>query len=168
MRWTLTLLAALSVVVAGGRAQTQAGVPIRIAAVNRSADLAAWDRQVSVLEQGGMLERISSDVDQAMPSRIHERLVQQFQGVRIFGGDVTRQLDQFGQAASIFGTIYPDVAVDTTPTVSLDDARDLVSQAGYGVVDASMPMTKAMSAAPARRLSDPRRSRPGPARRPSR
>jgi len=141
MKLHVVLGCALMVIVANGHAQTQAGAPIRIAAVNRSAELAAWDQEVAVLEHSGVFERVSADIDPVMPSRTHERLLQQFQGVPVFGGDLTRQVDQFGLAASIFGTIYPDVSVDTTPAITAEDARDRISLAGYGSVPVSMPVT---------------------------
>ena len=53
-------------------------------------------------------------------------------GVRVFGADVTRQLAG-GQAVSVFGAVYDDLEVDTTPTVSEREARGPRGRAGVPI-----------------------------------
>ena len=57
--------------------------------------------------------------DTVMPDRLHERFAQFHNGVRIFGADVTRQTAS-GLTMSVFGQVYPSVAIDTEPTLPTD------------------------------------------------
>ncbi len=57
--------------------------------------------------------------DTLMPDRLHERFAQFHNGVRIFGADVTRQTAS-GLTMSVFGQVYPSVAIDTEPTLPTD------------------------------------------------
>ena len=60
-------------------------------------------------------------------SRTHERFDQYHNGVRVFGGDVTRQLDN-GLTSSIFGSVYEGIRLDdVTPTLSAADARATIA-----------------------------------------
>ena len=62
------------------------------------------------------------------PRRRIERTDQFIRGVRVFGADVTRQLDR-GQTVSVFGTLYDGLVVDTTPAVTELEARGRVEEA---------------------------------------
>src|SRR5262249_39541352 len=56
---------------------------------------------------------------------------QYFRGVRVYGGDITRQSAD-GATQSIFGTFYDGISISTTPTLSEEDARKAFSQLGGG------------------------------------
>ncbi len=60
--------------------------------------------------------------DTILEGRVHERYDQYVAGVRVFGGDVARQV-RAGVTESIFGSIYEGVEVDTAPSLSEPDAR---------------------------------------------
>jgi bacillolysin len=96
--------------------------------------LRQWDLQVTTLARSGDLQRVASDRDPLVPGRTHERYVQRYRGVRVFGADVVRQLNGFGQAESVFGTFYPDIGLDVTPQIGEARARDLLGAAGHGTV----------------------------------
>jgi bacillolysin len=98
-----------------------------------AADLRAlsdWDRQVTRLSDGGMLRLASTRDDTLLAGRTHERFAQYYQGVRVFGAQLVRQVNH-GQAVSVFGTYHPDIALDTRASLSEDDAlaraRDLTN-----------------------------------------
>ena len=60
-----------------------------------------------------------------LPGRTHERLMQTYHGVPVYGADVTRQVDG-GRTRSVFGVVYEDIDIDTTPTVSLEIAQAVI------------------------------------------
>jgi thermolysin len=59
--------------------------------------------------------------DTLVVGRQHERLDQYYKGVRVFGGEVVRETD--GKLAlSITGTLYGPLEIDTTPTLTPEEA----------------------------------------------
>jgi thermolysin len=60
-----------------------------------------------------------------VPGRTHERADQYYRGVRVFGGDISRQL-RSGATESIFGTIYEGVDIDPAPAIDQDRAREML------------------------------------------
>ena len=74
-----------------------------------------------------------------MEGRTHERADQYHRGVRVWGADVARQLEN-GLLISAFGTIYPEVTADTTATIDEDTVRGIVEQrAGVSLGAARQP-----------------------------
>src|SRR5262245_15824376 len=73
----------------------------------------------------------SIEGDPLMPARQHERLDQYHRGVRIVGGDVTRQLASDG-TVSVFGMLHTDLTIDTTPRLTLEHARAAIVAAVSG------------------------------------
>jgi thermolysin len=65
--------------------------------------------------------------DTLVDGRVHDRLDQYYRGVRVVGGDLTRQSDG-AQILSVFGTIYPDIAVDSAPRLDEDAARAIIAE----------------------------------------
>ena len=96
------------------------------------ADLRAADVYVTAAIRDGSLDAVVTSSDVAVPGRTHERFVQRHRGVRIFGGDITRQRNEFGQAVSVFGQTYDGLQVDTIPLVSPARARDTLIAAAPG------------------------------------
>lgn len=80
----------------------------------------------------GELQQIGGEPDGLTPGRAHQSFRQMHRGVRVFGGGLQRQLDGFGRTVSMFGAIYPDIGVDTTPAISQADATTLLAAAGQG------------------------------------
>jgi len=89
------------------------------------------DDQVTKLALAGELRAEATELDPRTPAR-HERFSQQHRGVRVFGGDVVRQRTASGVTASVFGVVYPDIDIATTPVISGTDATVLMSRAGTG------------------------------------
>ncbi len=50
----------------------------------------------------------------------------------VFGGGLTRQLDEAGTAVSILGTVHPDIGIDLAPGLGSVAAGQLLSTAGGG------------------------------------
>jgi thermolysin len=92
------------------------------------------DQTVTELQRASRLRRRSLEADREVPGRTFERLDQIHQGVRVFGADITRQTNEFGQAVSVFGTIYDTITVDTAPKVNAARAALILALAGKGVV----------------------------------
>ena len=76
--------------------------------------------------------------DALLPDRSHERFDQYLRGVRIVGGDLTRQTAPDG-TVSVFGTIHSDLALDTTPRLSADQARAAIARAAGGESSGASP-----------------------------
>jgi Zn-dependent metalloprotease len=97
-------------------------------------DVRGWDQTVTELQRASRLRRRSLEADRVVRGRAFERFDQMHQGVRVFGADVTRQTNEFGQAVSVFGTIYEAIDVDTAPAVSATRAARILATTGNGVV----------------------------------
>src|SRR5947209_4514572 len=113
-------LIALLLVLGGGQSRA-ANATLTLAAVS-PADVAAVDRSVSQMIRGGELRLRNSTVDAMVAGRVHERFDQYYRGVRVFGGDVVRQSTTGGSPLSLFGQMYSDVDVDTTPGITEESA----------------------------------------------
>jgi Zn-dependent metalloprotease len=61
-----------------------------------------------------------TDTDTVKAGFTHERLDQYWKGVRIFGGDIARATHE-GVTTAIFGRVYTDVDLETTPGLSAED-----------------------------------------------
>lgn len=121
----------LCCLVATGTAGAQ-GRPATLAVTRGSvADLRAADQLVDGMIRDRAL--IVGDVqrDTLLPDRLHERLDQYLRGVRIVGGDLTRQSAPDG-TVSIFGTLHTGIALDLTPKIAVDDARAAIGRAAGG------------------------------------
>ncbi|HEV8211692.1 MAG TPA: M4 family metallopeptidase [Vicinamibacterales bacterium] len=117
---------------AAATAANAQGRPTTFAATRAaSADLRAIDSIVDSMIRDRAL--VVSDVqrDALLPDRVHERLDQYLRGVRIVGGDITRQSAPDG-TVSVFGTLHTDVALDLTPTLSADAGRTAIAAAVAG------------------------------------
>jgi len=78
-----------------------------------------------MLRSGELRVRQTRD-DPMMPDRRHERADQYYRGVRVFGGDIARQL-RGGVTESIFGTLYEGITIDPSPTIDEDRAREVLA-----------------------------------------
>ena len=118
MRWSLKgatlVLSATLAVWLGIQARTvgQQARMLTVAPLTVDA-LRQWDSTVDGMVRAGDLTVRRRQDDTLLPGRTHERMDQMHQGVRIFGGDLTRQL-QGGQTVSIFGVLYQNLSVDVT------------------------------------------------------
>ena len=96
-----------------------------------TADLRATDQMVDSMIRDRALVVRDVQRDTLLPERLHERLEQYLRGVRIVGGDLTRQTAPDG-TISVFGTLHTDLALNLTPTLSTGDARAAIAKAASG------------------------------------
>jgi bacillolysin len=107
----------------------------RVVVTAGSQDLRAlsdWDRQVTRLSDSGALRLASTREDTQIAGRTHERYDQYYQGVRVYGAQLVRQVND-GQAVSVFGTYHPAIAIDTRASLSVDDALARAASLTSGV-----------------------------------
>jgi Zn-dependent metalloprotease len=120
------VLVVAGVAVAAQSSQTVAPRQTRAVAVG-AADgtlLRSWDATVDAMRRGGELVLTRTRTDTVLAGRTHERYEQYFHGIRIVGGEVTRQLTR-GVTSSIFGEIHQVSGVSDRPEISEDAARDV-------------------------------------------
>ncbi len=85
-----------------------------------------WDSRMTSLQRGGELRLRRVDPDPMIEGRQHERLDQLYEGVRVVGGELVRQLDN-GQTVSVFGRLYEGIDLDVEPSLTAADAAVVVS-----------------------------------------
>ena len=114
-------------------------VTISAAALSSDSDLQQSDALVErMIQDAELISRAIYD-DRLLPSRTHERLSQYYKGVRVYGGDISRQTAE-GVTVSVFGTIYTQIDVDPTPAISTADAvATLENVSGADLVANSPP-----------------------------
>ena len=84
------------------------------------------------MSRDGELRIRQVTADTLLAKRSHERFDQYYKGIRVFGGDIARQMDG-AVPVSIFGQLYTAIDLNTTPVLSADEAiaavQRLVGQA---------------------------------------
>ena len=82
-----------------------------------------WDNTVNRMLRTRELRVRFQRADTLIAGRTIERLDQYYGSVRVWGGELTRQLDSTGVAVSVFGTLYSDITVDPTPKLTQLNAK---------------------------------------------
>src|SRR5262245_49193906 len=106
--------------------------PVAVAAT-RSGDgaLRAMDAQVDLMLRSRDLRVRDVLRDADIADRRHERLDQYYRGVRIEGGDLTRQIASDG-TVSVFGMLHSGIDLNTAPGLSAEQARETIAKAVNG------------------------------------
>ena len=99
---------------------------LRVAAVT-PLQVQQWEPRIERMVRDGDLRLRSITSDALLPGRVHERFDQHHRGLPVVGGDIARETD--GTTVSIFGLVYSDIDVDTTPALSAEQARQQIEQA---------------------------------------
>jgi thermolysin len=108
------------------------GRPTTLAATRGSiTDWRAVEQVVDAMIRDHALVVRHVERDALLPDRIHERMDQYLRGVRIVGGDLTRQSAPDG-TVSVFGTVHTALTLDLTPKLSGDEARGAIAKASGG------------------------------------
>jgi bacillolysin len=97
-------------------------------AVGSGRSMRQWDALVDSLQRSGELRLRQHRTDALIAGREHDRLDQYYKGVRVFGGDVARQMER-GITVSLFGTVYDDIDIDPDPALGVDKARAAIERA---------------------------------------
>ena len=111
--------AAQTAVPASGRAAT-------IASANAPA-LRHWDAVTQTMLRSGELRVRQVRDDTQLPGRVIERADQYHRGVRVFGADISRQIDAQGVVLSVFGHVYDGIAVPVDPGLTSEEVRTRVA-----------------------------------------
>jgi bacillolysin len=88
--------------------------------------LRSWDATVDAMRRNGELVLSRTRTDTVLAGRTHERFEQYVNGVRVVGGEVTRQTSD-GLTTSIFGEFHDVSGVPDRPELSEDAAREVFS-----------------------------------------
>jgi bacillolysin len=122
----LALAAAIAALIAPVTlAQTALTNPgVRFAATQTDS-LPSAEARVQSMLRDGELELAQVAADPLIEGRTHERLVQRYRGLPVFGGVLMRQMDR-GFVRTIFGRIYPGINVSTQPAI---DAATAIARA---------------------------------------
>ena len=94
------------------------------------AQLRDWDSRLDRMQRSGELRVRDTHQDTLIRGRIHQRSDQYYRGVRVYGGDVSRQSQNGGVTESAFGTIYQGIDIDPSPAIDEEDARATVAARG--------------------------------------
>ena len=120
-----TVLATLALTFAGQAVSAQPQLTTVVA--SDATSIRAWDTAMDAMLRSGDLEIRRSDADTLVTGRTHTRLQQLHRGVPVIGAELSRQTDDIGSTVSIFGTTYPGIDIDVSPTLSVDDAVGVVA-----------------------------------------
>lgn len=132
-------LAVCAAVMPASQAQ-QPRIAARSIAPDTVADLRQSDDLIDRLARAGELRRRRMQEDTLLPDREHERFDQYHRGVRVWGGDVVRQLRADGRAVSTFGKVYGAIDIEASPDIDEDAATAAVrSHTGVDVALAEHP-----------------------------
>lgn len=114
----------LILVLSGATVTGQERRPTMLAATNDFA-VAQAESLVDRLVRAGDLEVFQVEPDPLLPDRAYERLAQYHLGVPVYGADVARQIVG-GRTRSVFGVLYEDIDLETTPGVSVEIAQAVI------------------------------------------
>lgn len=81
-------------------------------------DLRQWDPLADSMLRSGELRVRQVREDTQFDGRRVERADQYYRGVRVFGADISRQMDDKGVVRSMFGRIYPGIDISTNPSIA--------------------------------------------------
>ena len=99
-----------------------------------------WDSRTQLMLRSGELRVRQVRDDTLIPGRITERSDQYYRGVRVFGADVSRQIDDQGVVHSVFGNVYSGIAISPDPTLTPDDVRGRIDDlTGYEQGETNQP-----------------------------
>ena len=91
-----------------------------------------WDtRTQSMLRTGELRIRQVRD-DTLIPGHVVERADQYYRGVRVFGADISRQMDDHGVVLSVFGNLYDRIDIAADPKLTPDEVRTRVADLAGG------------------------------------
>ena len=90
-----------------------------VLSATQESEVRLTDRFVDHLVSTSQLRINKIVTDTLIPTHQHERFAQYHQGIKVHGAEVTRQTEA-GVTVSIFGQFYPDIQIETAPSLPLD------------------------------------------------
>jgi Zn-dependent metalloprotease len=100
--------------------------PVAVYATTPS-DLQTWDSNIDRLVRNRQLISVDARPDPDIDGRVHESLVQYYQGIPVYGGGISRQTAQ-AVTMSIIGTLFEGSSIDPTPALTATDAVQVVAE----------------------------------------
>ena len=97
-----------------------------------------WDTRVAQMLKVGDAVMKDSSTDSLVKGRTLQHLAQLYKGVGVFGGDITRVVEN-KQTVSVFGTLYKDIAIDPVPKLTSTEATDLFQKLSGDALGPSLP-----------------------------
>ena len=102
---------------------------LMLSSASSAQELGSADAAVERMLGEGTLHIARIDNDTLVAGRQHERMVQSYKGVPIFGGEIVRQVGAQG-VVSILGTIHDGIGLDVNPRISAREAETAVARLG--------------------------------------
>ena len=90
---------------------------------------AGWSSRIQSMVDAGQIRLARAHDDSLVPGRRHQRFAQVHRGVPVWGGELVVQSGHEG-IVSVFGTLYDSIDVDTTATLSAEDAVKAIRAQG--------------------------------------
>ena len=88
------------------------------------------DNSVARMIRSSELRIRTERADTLVSGRSLQWFSQYHHGVRVWGGEITRQVDAAGSAVSVFGTLYAGITIDPDPAVTSDEAKAIIEREG--------------------------------------
>ena len=133
MRRLTPAIAVTLVIVAWHSFQTDraahAQIRAQTVAPNTPADVRDWDNTANRMLRSNELRVRQERADTLVPLRTVEQLDQYYLGVRVWGGNISRQLDG-ASAVSVFGVLYTGLVLDVTPALTQTQAVSALERLG--------------------------------------
>jgi bacillolysin len=99
-----------------------------------------WDTRTQSMLRAGELRIRQVRDDTVIPGHVVERADQYYRGVRVFGADISRQMDDRGLVLSMFGNLYDGIDIAADPTLTADEVRTRIADlAGVQQAESSEP-----------------------------
>jgi bacillolysin len=119
--------AALAVLLSARPPAAQMRPTRQVIAAGSAQAIRDWDAVTTSMLRSGELRVRDTREDMLLAGHVIERADQYYRGVRVFGGDVARQIDSLGVVQSIFGTVYDGIAISPDPRIDEDRVRARVA-----------------------------------------
>jgi bacillolysin len=119
--------AALAVLLSARPPAAQMRPTRQVIAAGSAQAIRDWDAVTTSMLRSGELSVRDTREDMLLAGHVIERADQYYRGVRVFGGDVARQIDSLGVVQSIFGTVYGGIAISPDPRIDEDRVRARVA-----------------------------------------
>ena len=108
-------------------AQAPARARLTAIASGGGSALRQWDAMTQLMLRNGDLRIRQTRDDTLMRGRVNDRADQYHRGVRVFGADISRQMDAQGVVRSMFGNVYAGIDMDVNPGLDAAAARARVT-----------------------------------------
>ena len=108
-------------------AQTRRGALSKIVSDSPRA-LRDWDGRTQAMLRGGELRMRRVRDDTQIPGRVTQRADQYYRGVRVFGADISRSVDDQGIVRTVFGNVYSGIDLSVDPKLTADEIRARVNE----------------------------------------